>query len=438
MVCLAVLAYAQESQNPRLIPPDQTILADMLARINALRERRGLPPYRLSEALNHAAQDQAEFLARTGYRGHFRPDGSRPSTRAAAFGFTTSHWCCGENYYMSIDATPDMVYDFWRWSPSHFVNMVHRDFTDIGLGMSSDGYRISYVTIFAEADDLHPPPDPTQLLLVTEQAVLPAPETASTGETAAPAVPDSASVDEAAAPPALLEGEYVVLPGDTLGRIASRFQTTAQELASMNNIANPDIIYAEQRLLLSGTPQQIADSQSAAPSTEEQALVATPVTEQEVPPALETASTGETAALPTPDSASVAEAAPPALSEGEYVVLPGDTLGRIASRYHTSVQALASMNNIENPEVIYAGQRLFLPDTALQATAEPQPVIPPEEDSAIAVPQGMQSHVIIEGETLAQIAIQYGTSVQAIASANNIADPSIIYAGQVLNIPAVS
>jgi murein DD-endopeptidase MepM/ murein hydrolase activator NlpD len=40
----------------------------------------------------------------------------------------------------------------------------------------------------------------------------------------------------------------------------------------------------------------------------------------------------------------------------------GDTLGRLAQRYGTTVQALASANNIKNPNLIYAGRSLRIPD----------------------------------------------------------------------------
>lgn len=225
---------AQEASESPLIPPDSAILNDMYARINALRERRGLPAYRLNDALNRAAQDQAEYLVQTGRRGHFRGGASSPSERAAAFGFISSYWCCGENYYMSIDATPDMVFDFWRWSPSHVVNLMHRDFTDIGLGMSSDGYRISYVTLFGEADDLHPPqPAEAQNVALSE----PPP--------AAPEATPSADTAQQPAPPAV---QYIVVPGDTLARIAARYGTTVSAIVSANNIVNPSIIYSGQIL----------------------------------------------------------------------------------------------------------------------------------------------------------------------------------------------
>ena len=43
-----------------------------------------------------------------------------------------------------------------------------------------------------------------------------------------------------------------------------------------------------------------------------------------------------------------------------YVVQQGDTLSQIAAKYKTSVQILQNLNNIDNPDKIYQGQKLFL------------------------------------------------------------------------------
>ena len=45
------------------------------------------------------------------------------------------------------------------------------------------------------------------------------------------------------------------------------------------------------------------------------------------------------------------------------------------------------------------------------------------------------THTVQPGENLFRIALQYGTTVEALASANNISDPTHIYVGQVLTIP---
>ena len=40
--------------------------------------------------------------------------------------------------------------------------------------------------------------------------------------------------------------EYVVKSGDTLSKIASMYGTTYQQLAQINNISNPNLIYPGQ------------------------------------------------------------------------------------------------------------------------------------------------------------------------------------------------
>jgi murein DD-endopeptidase MepM/ murein hydrolase activator NlpD len=42
---------------------------------------------------------------------------------------------------------------------------------------------------------------------------------------------------------------------------------------------------------------------------------------------------------------------------------------------------------------------------------------------------------VTAGETLSGIAAQYGTSYQALAAANNIANPNLIFAGQTIEVP---
>ena len=43
-----------------------------------------------------------------------------------------------------------------------------------------------------------------------------------------------------------------------------------------------------------------------------------------------------------------------------YTVKPGDTLGSIASKHHTSWQRLARLNHLDNPNHISVGQKLRL------------------------------------------------------------------------------
>ena len=46
-----------------------------------------------------------------------------------------------------------------------------------------------------------------------------------------------------------------------------------------------------------------------------------------------------------------------------YVIQPGDTLSELAKRHNTTVPILATANLIADPNKIYAGRTIWLPDT---------------------------------------------------------------------------
>ncbi len=65
----------------------------------------------------------------------------------------------------------------------------------------------------------------------------------------------------------------------------------------------------------------------------------------------------------TPVSPLPLPAKPPAAGSTSqvYIVVPGDTLAKIAARYNTTVQAIAQLNNIKNVNLIFTGQKLLIP-----------------------------------------------------------------------------
>lgn len=96
-----------------------------------------------------------------------------------------------------------------------------------------------------------------------------------------------------------------------------------------------------------------------------------------------------------------------------YVIQPGDTLSGIAARFGTTVSALASLNHISDPDKIYAGATIRVPETA----------------------SATKTYTIRPGDTLSGIAARFGTTVSAIAALNGISDPDRIYAGTTIKIP---
>lgn len=110
-----------------------------------------------------------------------------------------------------------------------------------------------------------------------------------------------------------------------------------------------------------------------------------------------------------------------ALAESRHTVQPGETLGVIAQQYGLSVTQLAQANQLLNPNLIYAGQVLRIPDAA---------------GSTPAAPPTANTHTVQRGETLSNIASRYGVTLSAMQTANGLSNPNLIYVGQVLRIPA--
>lgn len=150
---------------------------------------------------------------------------------------------------------------------------------------------------------------------------------------------------------------HTVQPGETLSIIATRYGITVEQLMLANSIANPNLIYRGQVLTV-WTTESVTEGTPPEPEDAPEAFVEGP------PPAEPIA----------------------------YVVQPGEGLGQIAQRYGMTWQMLAQVNNITNPDTIYAGQTILIPAVNAQGGVEDMGILtaPPISAPAPTVMQGKQ------------------------------------------------
>ncbi len=155
---------------------------------------------------------------------------------------------------------------------------------------------------------------------------------------------------------------YIVKSGDTLSHIALWYNTTVEELVKLNNIQNPNLIYVGQRILILASDE--------------------PNKEKEI----------------------------------TYTVRYGDSLWKIANRYGVSVNSLVTLNNIQNPNLIYPGQQIKVKVSSNNNQAN------------------TLYYRVRRGDSLWRIARRYRTTVSNLVRLNNIKNPNLIYIGQILRI----
>ncbi len=83
---------------------------------------------------------------------------------------------------------------------------------------------------------------------------------------------------------------------------------------------------------------------------------------------------------PTPDAPHYDVAPGVESAVGNHVVAAGETLGTIAQRYNTTVEALIELNDLANPNVISVGQQLQVPGVEIQRVVGPEFKILPDSE----------------------------------------------------------
>ncbi|MFT3831220.1 MAG: LysM peptidoglycan-binding domain-containing protein [Opitutaceae bacterium] len=200
---------------------------------------------------------------------------------------------------------------------------------------------------------------------------------------------------------------YTVQKGDSFYTIARKNGLTVDELTAANNLAKTSSLRIGQKLVIPGKGAKAPAADNA------------PVSGR---------------------SATSSSSFAPAASGATYTVKSGDTLSKIASRYHTTSGALRSLNGISGDH-LRIGQVLQIPGNGASSAAPVASLPPPPAATPVTAPSPSTTpaaagvHTVAAGESAESIARTYGITVGELVRANNITDPRKVRIGQVLTIP---
>ncbi|AND42279.1 LysM peptidoglycan-binding domain-containing protein [Cytobacillus oceanisediminis] len=178
---------------------------------------------------------------------------------------------------------------------------------------------------------------------------------------------------------------HVVKKGDTLYQLAIKYNTTVNEIKSLNGL-HSDFLSINQKLQVSSGTKQTSKPKPAAPAP----------------------------------------------SASTYTVKSGDTLSKIALQHNMSLQDLMNLNNLSG-HLIFPGQLFKVSKSAGSASEEQTSVSAPPVSSA---PSGNSVYVVKSGDTLSGIASKHKTTVNQLKALNNL-NSDLILVGQKLKVQAV-
>ena len=213
---------------------------------------------------------------------------------------------------------------------------------------------------------------------------------------------------------------YTVQSGDSLYKIAQRFNTTVAELKRVNNLTSDNLSVGQVLIIPSTSDGEDSESEGTTTYTVQSGdslykiagRFNTTVAELKRLNNLtsDTLSVGQVLIVPSTSSGG---------SNNTYTVQSGDSLWSIARKFNTTVDELKKLNNLTSNN-LQIGQILKVPTT----------------DEVINSGEGesLTNYVVQSGDSLYKIAREFNTTVDDIKRINGLTN-DYLSVGQVLRIP---
>lgn len=225
---------------------------------------------------------------------------------------------------------------------------------------------------------------------------------------------------------------YTVKRGDSLYKIANKYNTTVQKIIDLNNLKNtnlsigqvlriPEIYTPEDEMTAPNFINYIVKAKDSLYSIARNNNVSVDTIIKDNNLANTNLSIGQTLKIRVPNDGLGAieecfgmDYTPPETTSSiNYTVKKGDSLYKIASLYNTSVTAIMNLNNL-NTANLSIGQVLKVPTTNTNGNST-------------------QSYTVKSGDNLYSIARKFNTTVSSIKAKNNLKS-NILFIGQKLVI----
>ncbi len=263
---------------------------DLIAGVNTIRQKQGLPPVNINATIMAVAQAHSEYQASMHQSSHAGASGEIVTSRVAASGYGNGQpIVAGENVASLSLGTkgmlPIILNEIWA-DPVHRGAMINPKYQDAGVGIASDD-KMVYITL--NLAGVTKDSSQTLNLTVNNATAETQPGNSSIGTPVILPLVTSTPMSDGSV-------YHVVGYGQTLGTIARIYGMDIKDLVRINNI-DANTIFAGQRLFI-----KKVDTPTVAPMT---ATVPVSVSETNIPSATQVSPSNTPIPASTPKPSSI-------------------------------------------------------------------------------------------------------------------------------------